>query len=75
MEYHEFFEEVRKVAKQFGRILLKLLGLSDPKRLEYVNLVYISSRAFQRVFSVYYLLAKIGVDTAENESLKVPAYV
>ena len=26
---------------------------------------------FKRVFSIYYLLAKFGFDTAENEPLKV----
>ena len=63
---------------EFERILLNFGALSGAKSmLNLVDLVKTFQYPFfeQNLYSNEYLLAHIGVDTVENEHLKVPGYM
>ena len=51
--------------------LIFFLDITAPRQRRLARRVTISSKAFERVFSTKYLLAKFGFDTAKNEPLKI----
>ena len=56
-----------EIAKNVGRIFVEILRRSERCKSKYI--LQISTKGF--LTNVYYLLAKIGFDTPENEILIV----